>query len=271
MNKHWLFAAFLALPTFAWSEELAIPGAGPTETVTRLLAKAFNARQRAHRVTVPKSAGTASAVGAIEKNESVLARTHDRQDLEALAKRGMHFIPFGADAVVFIVSDRVAIRSFTTRQLADIFSGRVTDWRELGQPAGPILVVYRESTASSLQVIRHHLEPFRTLVFAPDGMQMHRDFEVLNMLDGLGTGIGFAARSNLSSAATAIHATALDGVEPTPENVASGRYRMTLRFGFLHKSSSLSAGARAFLAFVASSEGRAVTQQAGVVPLEHEK
>lgn len=268
-----LFVAFLALlsPTFAWSEEFAIPGAGPTETVTRLLAEGFNARQNAHRVTVPKSAGTAGAVAAIEQNESVLARTHDRQDLEALAKRGLHFIPFGVDAVVFIVGDRVAIQSFTTRQLADIFSGRVTDWRELGQPAGPIRVVYRESTASSLQVIRHHLEPFRTLVFASAGMQMHRDFEVLNMLERLGTGIGFAARSNLPTAKTAIHATALDGVEPTPENVASGRYRMTLRFGFLHKPPSLTAGARAFLAFVASSEGRAIIKQAGVVPLEHKK
>ena len=220
---------------------------------------------------MPKSTGRAGAARAIEQSESVLARTIDVNDLDSLAKRGMHFIPFGLDAVVFMVGARVSIRSFTTAQLAEIFSGLLTDWRELGQSPGAIRVVYREPTEGSLQLIKRHLEPFRTLVFSPEGKQVYRDFEVIDLLDRFGTGIGFGARSNLASAKTPVRATALDGVDPTPENIASGRYPIVQRFGFLHKPSSLTPGARAFLAFVDSNEGRAVIQQAEVVPLERKK
>jgi phosphate transport system substrate-binding protein len=270
MIKRSLLAALAALlfAATASSEELVIPGAGPPETVTRMLAEAFNAAQSAYRVTVPKSTGIAGAMRAIDQNESALARMLDRGDLDELAKRGMHFIPFGMDAVVFMVGVRVANKSFTTQQLVDIFSGRLTDWRELGLQPGAIRVVYREPTEASLRLIQLHLEPFRTLVFAPEGKQVHRDFEVLELLDRFGTGIGFGVRSNLPSAKTAVRATSLDGVEPTPENVAAGRYKLVHRFGFLHKPSSLTPGARAFLAFVDSGEGRAVIQRAGVVPLD---
>lgn len=78
--KRRLFTALLALllPAFAWSEDLVIPGAGSPETVTRMLGEAFNARQSAHRVTVPKSTRGVGAIRAIEQNESVLARTVER-------------------------------------------------------------------------------------------------------------------------------------------------------------------------------------------------
>jgi phosphate transport system substrate-binding protein len=273
MMKRLLLTALVAFlfAAKAWSEELVIPGSGPPETVTRLLAEAFNAARSAHRVTVPKSTGTAGAIRAIEQNETVLARTLDRQDLDVLEKRGMHFIPFGRDAVVFIVGARVLVRSLSTQQIVDIFGGVLTDWRELGHPPGAIRVVYRERTEASLQMIRQHLEPFRTLVFTTDGKQVYRDFKVLDMLDRFGTGIGFGARSNLPSAKTMLRATALDGVEPTPENVAAGRYKLVHRFGFLHKRTALTAGAQAFLAFVYSNEGRAIIERAGVVPLERKQ
>ena len=57
MMKLWLFAALLVLPSLALAEELVIPGAGPPETVTRMLAEAFNARQSAHRVQ-PQAPGS---------------------------------------------------------------------------------------------------------------------------------------------------------------------------------------------------------------------
>ncbi len=96
---------------------------------------------------------------------------------------------------------------------------------------------------------------------------MYRDFEVLALLDRFGTGIGFAAHSNLPGAKTRLRAIALDGVDPTPANIASGRYPLHHRVGLMYKSARLTDGARAFIAFVHSEAGRRNIEQCGVVPL----
>ena len=100
--------------------------------------------------------------------------------------------------------------------------------------------------------------------------QVYRDFEVLELLellDRFGSGISFAAQSNLPSAKTLLRAIAIDGVEPTAENVAGGRYGMVHRFGLLYKPTRLTDGAHAFMAFIRTNDGRRVIEQSGVAPL----
>ncbi|MFN0305169.1 MAG: substrate-binding domain-containing protein [Burkholderiales bacterium] len=249
------------------AEDLIIPGSGAPERVLGILAEAFNASHRNHRVSVPPSTGRAGARRAIEQNEAVLARTTARPLGDGQPESGIEFVPFALDAVVFAVGARVSVHGLTGAQLADIFSGRLTDWRELGGEPAPIRVVYGEPTEASLGAIRQHLESFRTLEFSAQGKRVYRDFEVLALLDRFGAGIGFAARSNLPMAKTPLRAIALDGFDPTPANVASGRYPMTLRFGLLYKPARLTPGARAFIAFVRSEAGRRTIEQGGVVPL----
>ncbi len=163
-----IFALLQAAP--AWSEDLVIPGAGPPERVLRTLADAFNASQREHRASVPPSTGRAGAWRAIQQDEAVLARTTDRPLGDRPVSGGTVFVPFGLDAVVFAVGARVSVHGLTGAQLADIFSGRLTDWRELGGEPALIRVIYREPTEGSFGVIKQHLdEPFRSLVFTAEG------------------------------------------------------------------------------------------------------
>lgn len=61
LANHLALAMFFAVSS-ASAEELVVPGSGNNEFVVRELAKAFNARQTQHRVTVPPSSGMAGAV-----------------------------------------------------------------------------------------------------------------------------------------------------------------------------------------------------------------
>jgi phosphate transport system substrate-binding protein len=60
----------------------------------------------------------------------------------------------------------------------------------------------------------------------------------------------------------------LDGVAPTPENVRSGAYPLTKTLTFAFKTDGLPPGARAFIDFVRSAEGKRILTRSGYVPVD---
>lgn len=249
---------------FAQAEELVIPGSGNPETVLRALADAFNKQQTQHHVLVPSSTGTAGALRDIEAGTAVLARVGRPLKGDELA-RGLTYIPLGRDPVTFVGGAGVKVKKLTTAQLVDIYTGKVTNWQDVGGKPGPIRAIGRESTDASRQAINRSLKPFEALVFGKDVKVVHLDPNMIELLDRFPTSLGFLNRSALAACRTRVVFLALDGVESTPQNVGVGRYPLWVELGLIHKPGKLSPAATAFLEFVRSSEGIRLLRDHGVL------
>lgn len=254
----------LALP--ARADKLVIPGSGNPEHVLRQLANAFNASQGRHQVSIPGSTGTAGALRDVEQGVTSLGRV-GRPLKDAERARGLGYVGIGRDAVVFVAGAGVAARSISKAQALDIYTGRLTDWRELGTRPGPIRAVGRESTDASRQAIARELSGFGELQFHDNVKLVHLDPQLLELLDRYPTSLGFLNRSAVAAAKTALVPLALDGVEASLENLASGRYRVWLEFGFVFRTGSLDGAAQAFVAFVQSPSGERILRENGVLPV----
>jgi len=88
---------------------------------------------------------------------------------------------------------------------------------------------------------------------------------MIELLDRYPTSLGFLNRSGLLAARTKPVILALDGVEPSPENVIANRYPVWLEMGLIYKPDRLTDGARAFLAFVGSPAGAQILRHHGIV------
>jgi len=263
---------FLTCPLVVWplpaaAEDLVVPGSGTPERLVRELAKAFNAAQSVHKVSVPVSSGSVGALLAIETEGRALAR-YGRPLNEAETGRGLRQALFARDAVVFAVGRAVRLNGLSSAQLADIYSGKYTQWRELGDSPGPIRVLARPPGESSLAIIQRQIKPFDTLLVTAGARVMPSDPVMLNMLDTLPTSIGFAARSNLFDASTAVKPLALDGIMPTQENLANGKYPLVNTYALIYKESQLNAAARQFIEFVFSDAAHKILWANGALPLE---
>lgn len=62
-------------------------------------------------------------------------------------------IIFSVDAVAMITNYRLCIDSLSTKQIADIFSGRITRWKELGGPDVPINIYGRNKSSGTYDYI----------------------------------------------------------------------------------------------------------------------
>ncbi len=147
----------------------------------------------------------------------------------------------------------------------DIYTGKTTNWKELGGKPGPIRAVGRESTDASRQAINRVVKSFETLVF-PEGVKLvNLDPQMIELLDRYPTSIGFLNRSALAACKTKVVYLNLDGVEPSPPNLGAGRYQLSVELGLIHKTGTLSPAATAFLSFVRSSAGIGVLREHGVL------
>jgi phosphate transport system substrate-binding protein len=260
-----LVLAALAIANPALAEELSIPGSGNPEHVLGELAAAFNKAQPAHQVSVPPSTGTAGALRDVEAGTASIGRVGRALKPEERS-RGLTYLALGRDAVVFAAGAGVTARNLTAAQAVDVFTGKVTDWRDLGGKPAPIRAVGREATDASRQAINRLIKPFDNLVFGENVKVVHLDPQLIELLDRYPSSLGFINRSALAACKTKVVRLAFDGIEPTPENLESGRYPLSVEFGLIYKPGSLTPAAKAFIEFVQSPAALRILREHGVVP-----
>jgi len=260
----WVWLAAVALLQPATAEELVIPGSGNPEYLLTELANAFNNLQKEHRVTVPPSTGTAGALRDVEAGTTTIGRVGRPLKAEERA-RGLTYLPIGRDPVAFIAGAGVTLRNLTQTQAVEIYSGKVRDWRDLGAKPGPIRAIGREATDASRQAINRIIKPFETIVFSEQVKVVHLDPQMIELLDRFPTSLGFLNRSALSAGKSKLVFLALDGVEPTAENVDNGHYPLWLEFGLIYKPGALTPAGKAFIEFIQGAGSRLVREH-GVLP-----
>ncbi|MCB1920691.1 MAG: substrate-binding domain-containing protein [Candidatus Competibacteraceae bacterium] len=257
--------AMLAFTSAAFAEELIIPGSGNPEYVLTQLAKAFNQQQSEHIVTVPSSTGTAGALRDVEAGTASMGRV-GRPLKENERNKGISYVALGRDPVIFAAGAGVTVHSITSTQAVDAFSGKLTDWSELGGNPGPIRAVGRETTDASRQALSRLVKPFENIVFGENVKIVHLDPELITLLDRYPTSLGFLNKSALGACNSKIVYLAFDGVEPTSENVEKGRYPLWLEIGLIYKPDALTPVGKTFLEFVRSPAGSEILREHGVLP-----
>lgn len=245
---------------------LTIPGSGDWEAVLRQLADAYARAHPGQSVDVPPSTGSSGGIRSVLNNTAVMGRIARMPKAEQM-RAGLKWHPVARDAVVFAVGERVDLRALGGTELAGVFAGRITDWRELGGKPAPIRVLVREPSDTVHQIIVGRLGPFRSLALTDQAKMVVKTAEMLELLDRYRTSIGWITQSALILTRSGAHPIALDGVAPTIDNLGSGKYPLSIDYAFVYREERLDRIALDFLAFVGSEAGRAIIRGAGLAPL----
>ena len=256
----------VGLPSAGGAATLAIPGTGACEAVLRSLATAYERSHPLEKVVIPPSVHSRGGIRQVIDGKAVLARA-SRPLTPEEAGRGLTQRVFAKDAVVFAVGAGVRTRNLTIRQLAEIFSGKTGKWDSLNGGNGPIRVLYRQAGESTLMRLQAVFKEFRDLRFTRDGKALYYDQEMLEMLRKYGNSVGFITQSTIRESGAPISSMSLDGVAPTMENIAGGRYPLVMEYSFVYRESGLPPEAREFIDFLFTGEGKKLLSGHGLVPV----
>lgn len=249
----------------ASAETLVVPGSGNPEYILRELANAYNKYQTRHQVVVPPTIGTSGALREVTEGTATMGRVGRPLKGKELSL-GLTYRPIGRDPVAFVGGAGVTVSNISTQQAIDIFTGKIANWRDLAGKPGAIRAIGREKTDASLQGIMREIKAFETLQYHDNVKLVHLDTQLIELLDRFPASFGFLNRSALSSAKTKLIALQLDSIEPSADNVDTGRYKLWTEIGLIYKESSLTEAGRSFLEFIASPQGTQLLRANGLLP-----
>ena len=157
-----------------------------------------------------------------EANDDVMAR-----------KKELNFEwekqPFATDAFVFVVNEDNPVDSITVEQARDIYSGKITNWKELGGEDRPITALQRNEGAGSQTLMEKLVMQGTPMMDAPTEYivtTMGQLMEAVKSFDGSPGAIGYSVYyyAEEMKMAQGLKLLRLEGVEPNPDTIRSETY-----------------------------------------------
>ena len=164
------------------------------------------------------------------------------------------------DGVAVVVNPENTVTDLTTEQIAQIFTGEITNWNELGGADAEIAVFGRENGSGTRSA-------FEEIVGVEDACVYTNEYsstgDVIGNVASNPNAIGYASLSAVDETVTAVN---VNGVAPSEATVLDGTYEIQRPFVIVTvEGTELSAEAQAFLDYAMSADVADIIAAAGAV------
>ncbi|PSC04926.1 phosphate ABC transporter substrate-binding protein [Alsobacter soli] len=238
---------------------LNVPGTGDGIEMLRAVGAAFTADNPEIPVAVPPSIGSGGAVVAVAGDREVIGRiARPLSDTEKA--QGLVFTPVVRIPSAFFVHADAKVSELTSKQIADIYSGEVTNWKDVGGADLRIKVVRREDGDSTLAVLRASMPGWKDLVLTGKSKTALTTQEAVETVRAVEGSVGFGPYSSALKDTVAV--VKIDGKAPTDPG-----YPSAVVMGLIHKASTVTADAKAFIAYTGGDKASAIISGLGGVPI----
>jgi len=182
------------------------------------------------------------------------------RDLKAAEKGTVETIPVGASGTGVGVNTANTVKALTKDQVAKIFSGQITDWKDVGGTAGKIRVLLREPESSTRSAFESYFFGSTKPVYSKDAIEVFQIDETLKALSSFKDSIGMMTMNAKAFSAADVRMLTIDSIAATRETLANGTYpiRRPLYFVAHTDPAKLKPTIKAFLDFVKGPEGQKI-------------
>lgn len=165
------------------------------------------------------------------------------------------------DGIAVITHTSNTVSDLTSQQLTDIYTGKITNWVDLGGADEAIVVLGREAGSGTRGAFEELLDVADQCAYA---QELDSTGGVLAKVASTPGSIGYVS---LDVVDDTVKALSLDGVEPTEENIVAGSYKLSRPFvmatlGTVDEQNDL---VKTWFGFVQSDAGKAVTTAMGLI------
>ena len=164
------------------------------------------------------------------------------------------------DGIAVVVSPENPVSDLTLEQIADIYTGKITNWSEVGGNDAEIVLIGREAGSGTR-------DGFESITGTEEACQYRQELtstgDVIATVSRNPNAIGYAS---LSAVKDTVKALSVGGVAPSEDTVKDGSYVIQRPFVLVTKDGvTLSPAAQAFFDYATSAEAAPIIAQAGAV------
>ena len=166
------------------------------------------------------------------------------------------------DGIAIIVNPENKVSDLSIEQIAKIYTGEITNWKDVGGDDAEIVLIGREAGSGTR-------DGFESITDTKDACKYRQELtstgDVITTVAGNPNAIGYAS---LASVKDTVKALSVGGVAPTEATVSDGSYAVQRPFVLVTKDGTeLSAAAQKFFDYATSAAAADVISAAGAVPV----
>ena len=211
-------------------------------------------------VTVNYS-GTGSGAGVTAAQQGTADIGLASRDLKE-EETGVKSTTVAKDGIAIIVNPNNPVANLSVEQIAQLATGEITNWSDVGGNDGEVVFIGREAGSGTR-------DGFESITDTEDKCKYTNELtstgEVIANVASNPNAIGYAS---LSAVDDTVKALTVDNVAPSEATVLDGTYKIQRNFNFIvSDTEALSDVAQAFVDFATSTDASDLIADAGAVPL----
>lgn len=241
------------------SGTVAADGSTSMEKVIGALGEAFQANNEGCTFTYNPT-GSGSGITAVSEGRCDIGLSSRRLKDEEKAQ-GLTETVLAYDGIAIVVNPANTVDDLSIEEIAKIYTGEITNWKEVGGNDLEIVLIGREAGSGTR-------DGFESVTGTEDACKYRQELtstgDVITTVGSNENAIGYAS---LASVKDNVKAVSVGGVTPAEETVKDGSYAVQRPFVFVTKSDKeLSDTAQKFFDYALSDDAKNIIYDAGVVP-----
>lgn len=243
------------------TQVVSTDGSTSMEKVIGFLSEAYMEENKNVKVTYNPT-GSGSGIQAVSEGRCDIGLS-SRNLKEEEEQVGLEGTIVAIDGIGVIVNPENPVTDLSVEQIAKIYTGEITNWKEVGGEDAPVVCIGREAGSGTRDGFEDVTGTKETCVYA---QELTSTGDVVQTVSGNPNAIGYASVASIKDSVKAL---SVEGVEPTTETIQDGEYRIQRNFVLVTKKDTpLSEAAQAFFDYATSKEADALITEAGAVPVK---
>ena len=245
---------------------VVITGSTSVEKIVNEMKSEFEALNPGITIQYTGNGSSAGIKDTIAGSNNIGASSRELTEEEKA--EGLTETQFAYDGIAIAVNPANEVQDVTLEQLQKIYSGEITNWKELGGKDAEIYVVSREESSGTRSAFEELIKLEETDGLTSSAAVSEGNGPVQLAVAKNENAIGYVSFAYIDDTVKQL---TVEGVEGTVENVKNSTYPLSRPFLFVVKDGADNKTADEFLKFAVSEDGqKCVTDNNGITVAEEE-
>ncbi|MDY6968077.1 MAG: phosphate ABC transporter substrate-binding protein [Spirochaetota bacterium] len=270
-KKFIIFITAIAISVFSYGcskergSRIVIKG---STTVLPITQKSAEEYRKIHKVVISiEGSGSGNGIKAIIDGSCDIANSSremkDKELKKAKEKKiNIREIAVAFDMIVPVVHPTNPVKNISLNQLKAIYSGSITNWKELGGKNEKIVVISRDTSSGTYEV--WHEKVMEKMDVGKAALLQASNGAILSAVAVNPKAIGYVGYGYLNNSVKTL---TINNIKGTIENGKSGEYPITRKLYMYVNNDKLSKEAEAYINFILSRQGQDIVKRTGFIPL----
>jgi len=260
-----LVVSFLAFSGFFSEEKITIKGSDTIVILSQRWAEKFMSKNGGVSIQVT-GGGSGTGISALINGTTDIcnaSRPMKKSEIQKLKERfgtvGVE-IPCAKDGITIYLNPSNPVSDISVSQLKQIYTGKITNWKQLGGKDAKIILYSRENNSGTYVFFKDNILGGQD--YAPSCQNLPGTAAVVNAVTKDANGIGYGGHGYSKG----VKICKVNGIEPNKSTIGNGSYPIS-RSLFMYVRNRPSGEIKKFIDWVLSAEGQKIVTDIGYFPL----